>query len=143
MILGGDFQAFHSQAGVGDLYVTISSDASKNYRYGRLFYELYNGNPIETNRHVLEKIDGTPEGPHTIRSVHRYLEKKNMYSPLFSSAYKIFNEFSNKKEIEETIIQACQLDRRTKEYIGPFSRLLYRLMPNWWYRRDKGLLSRW
>ena len=118
-------------------------DASKNYRYGRLFYELYNGNPIETNRHVLEKIDGTPEGPHTIRSVQRYLEKKNMYSPLFSSAYKIFNEFSNTKEIEETIIQACQLDRRTKEYIGPFSRLLYRLMPNWWYRRDKGLLSRW
>lgn len=143
MLLGGDFQAFHSQAGVGDLYVTISSDASKNYRYGRLFYELYNGNPIETNRHVLEKIDGTPEGPHTIRSVQRYLEKKNMYSPLFSSAYKIFNEFSNTKEIEETIIQACQLDRRTKEYIGPFSRLLYRLMPNWWYRRDKGLLSRW
>ena len=143
MLLGGDFQAFHSQAGVGDLYVTISSDASKNYRYGKLFYELYNGNPIETNINALARIDGSPEGPHTVRSVHRYLEKKNMYSPLFSSAYKIFNEFSTKKEIEEIIIQACQLDRRTKEYIGPVSRVLYRMMPNWWYRRDKGLLSRW
>ncbi len=142
MLLGGDFQAFHSQAGVGDLYVTISSDASKNYRYGKFFYQLYNGNPIETNINVLSHIDGSPEGPHTIRSVHRYLEKKNMYSPLFSSAFKIFNEFSNKDEIKETIIQACQFDRRDKEYIPPFSRLLYRLMPNWWYRRDKGLLAR-
>lgn len=142
MILGGSFQAFHSQAGVGDLYVTISSEASKNYRYGRMFYERYNGNPIETNHLVLENIDGTPEGPNTVRSVHRFLEKKNMYSPLFTSAYKIFNEFSNRQEIEEIIIQACQFDRRTKEFIGPFSRVLYRIMPNLWYRRDRGLLSR-
>jgi len=143
MLLGGSFQAFHSQAGVGDLYVTLSSDASKNYRYGKLFYELYNGNPIETNIHVLERIDGTPEGPNTIRSVHRYIEKKNMYSPMFNSAFKIFNEFSNKEEIRETLIQACQFDRRWREYIGPFSRILYRLIPNFWYRRDKGMLSRW
>lgn len=142
MILGGGFQAFHSQAGVGDLYVTISSEASKNYRYGKMFYENYNGNPIETNHLVLEKIDGTPEGPNTIRSVNRFLEKKNMYSPLFSSAYRIFNEFGNRQEIKEIVIQACQFDRRTKEYIGPFSRLLYRLLPNLWYRRDRGMLSK-
>ncbi|HPL64794.1 MAG TPA: hypothetical protein PK587_13610 [Syntrophales bacterium] len=143
MLLGGSFQAFHSQAGVGDLYVTLSSDASKNYRYGKLFYELYNGNPIETNINVLERIDGTPEGPNTIRSVHKYIEKKNMYSPMFNSAYKIFNEFSNREEIQETLIQACQFDRRWREYIGPVSRLFYRLVPNFWYRRDKGMLSRW
>ncbi|PIP06603.1 MAG: hypothetical protein COX51_08430, partial [Syntrophobacteraceae bacterium CG23_combo_of_CG06-09_8_20_14_all_50_8] len=89
MLLGGSFQAFYSQAGVGDMYVTVSYEASKNYRYGKLFYELFNGNPIETNSKVLGMIDGTPEGPNTIRSVHRYLEKKNMYSPLFHCAYKI------------------------------------------------------
>ena len=65
-----------------------------------------------------------------------------MYSPLFNSAFKIFNEFSNKDEIQETIIQACQFDRRDKEYISPASRLFYRLMPNWWYRRDKGLMAK-
>jgi len=37
MIMGGGFQAFYSQAGVGDMYVTISSTASKNYRYGKFF----------------------------------------------------------------------------------------------------------
>jgi len=140
-LLGGSFQAFHSQAGVGDMYVTVSSDASKNYRYGKLFYELYSGNPIETNLKVLERIDGTPEGPNTIRNVHKYLEKKNMYSPLFHCAYKIFNEGGNKKDILEQVIQACQFDKRTKEYIGPFSRVLYNLIPNLWYRRHKGLLS--
>ncbi len=141
-LLGGSFQAFHSQAGVGDMYVTVSSEASKNYRYGRYFYEMYTGNPIETNMRVLERIDGTPEGPNTIRNVHKYLEKKNMYSPLFNCAYKIFNEGNNKKDIRELVIQACQFDKRTKEFIGPVSRVLYNLFPHLWYRRHKGLMSR-
>jgi glycerol-3-phosphate dehydrogenase (NAD(P)+) len=140
-ILGGSFQAFHSQAGVGDLYVTVSSMASKNYRYGKYFYELYTGNPIETNLRVLEKIDGTPEGPNTIRNVCKYLEKKNMYSPLFSCANHIFNEVGNKSAIKDMIIQACQFDRRTREYIGPISRIMYSIFPDYWYRRDKGLFE--
>jgi len=141
-ILGGSFQSFYSQAGVGDMYVTLSSDASKNYRYGVLYYENYTGNPVETHMKVLEKIDGTPEGPNTIRNVHLYLERKNMYSPLFHCAFKIFNEIRKKDEIEERIIQACQFDQREKEYIGIFSRVLYRLFPALWYRRHKGILSR-
>jgi glycerol-3-phosphate dehydrogenase (NAD(P)+) len=136
-LLGGSFQAFHSQAGVGDMYVTVSSLASKNYRYGKYFYDLYTGNPIETNLRVLEKIDGTPEGPNTIRNVHKYLEKKNMYSPLFSCAYQIFNEAGPKSEIKEKIIHACQYDKRNKEYIDALSRIMYRVLPNRWYRRDK------
>jgi len=141
-LLGGEFQAFYSQAGVGDMYVTVSSDASKNYRYGKLYYEMFNGNPIETNLAVLKRIDGTPEGPNTIKNVHLYLEKKNMYSPLFHCAYKIFNESRTKEELKDRIIQACQFDKRVKEYIGPVSRLLYRLFPNIWYRRHTGFLSR-
>ena len=136
-LLGGSFQAFHSQAGVGDMYVTVSSLASKNYRYGKYFYEFYTGNPIETNLRVLEKIDGTPEGPNTIRNVYKYLEKKNMYSPLFSCAHHIFNTAETKSAIKDLVIQACQYDKRTQEYIGTFSRLMYRLIPNYWYRRDK------
>jgi len=142
MLLGGSFQAFQSQAGVGDMYVTVSSMASKNYRYGKFFFELYNGNPIDTHLRVLERIDGTPEGPNTIRNVHRFLEKKNMYSPLFNCAYKLFNEGGNKRDMREMIIEACQFDRRTKEFIGPFSRFLYRVAPNLWYRRDKGFLAK-
>jgi glycerol-3-phosphate dehydrogenase (NAD(P)+) len=140
-LLGGGFQAFHSQAGVGDMYVTVSSLASKNYRYGKFFYELYTGNPIETNLRVLEQIDGTPEGPNTVRNVYKYLEKKNMYSPLFSCAYKIFNEAVNKSDIKDMIIQACQHDKRTQEYIGQLSRFMYRILPNYWYRRDKSFFD--
>ncbi len=140
-LLGGSFQAFHSQAGVGDMYVTVSSEASKNYRYGKYFYEMLTDNPIETNLRVLARIDGTPEGPNTIRNVNKYLAKKNMYSPLFHAAYRIFNESNSRDDVREMIIQACQFDRRTREYIGPFSRALYYLFPNLWYRRHKGLLS--
>lgn len=140
-LLGGSFQAFQSQAGVGDMYITLSSDASKNHRYGRFFYELFTGNSIETHLKVLERIDGKPEGPNTILNVHKFLEKRNMYSPLFHCAYKIFNEDRNREEIKEHIIQATQFDRRTKEFIGPVSRLLYRLFPNLWYRRHRGFLA--
>ena len=140
MLLGGGFQAFQSQAGVGDMYVTVSSMASKNYRYGKYYYEMYNGNPIDTNIRVLERIDGTPEGPNTIRNVQRYLEKKNMYSPLFQCAYRMFNEGGNKSDIREMVIQACQFDKRKKEFIGTVSRFFYRVIPHWWYRRNKGFL---
>ncbi len=140
-LMGGGFQAFHSQAGVGDMYVTVSSLASKNYRYGKYFYELYTGNPIETNLRVLEKIDGTPEGPNTVRNVHKYLEKKNMYSPLFSCAYQIFNEAGEKSAIRDKVIQACQYDKRNKEYIDVLSRMMYKILPNYWYRRDKTILD--
>lgn len=140
-LLGGSFQAFYSQAGVGDMYVTVSSEASKNYRYGKYFYENFDGNPIDTHIKVLEKIDGTPEGPNTIRNVHKYLEKKNMYSPIFDCAYKMFNEGGTKRNIKDLVIQACQFDKRNKEYIGPVSRFFYKLFPNWWYRRNKGFLS--
>jgi glycerol-3-phosphate dehydrogenase (NAD(P)+) len=140
-ILGGSFQAFFSQAGVGDMYVTVSSEASKNYRYGKYFYEMYTGNPLETDRMVRQRIDGTPEGPNTIRNVYKFLEKRNMYSPLFQCAYRIFNEGSNKKDIFELVVQACQFDRRMHEYIGPFSRMVYQFMPKRWYRRDKGILG--
>jgi glycerol-3-phosphate dehydrogenase (NAD(P)+) len=140
-LLGGSFQAFHSQAGVGDMYITLSSEASKNYRYGKYFYNLFNGNPIDTDIQSRKKIDGTPEGPDTIKNVNRYLEKKNMYSPLFHCAHKIFHESTSRDEIREQIIQACQFDKRDKEYIGAFSKLLYRLFPNTWYRRYKGFLS--
>lgn len=140
-VLGGSFQAFHSQAGVGDMYVTVSSMASKNYRYGKYFYELYTGNPIETNLKVLSRIDGTPEGPGTVRNVYKYLEKKNMYSPLFSCAYNIFNKGGNKEAIKDMIIRAVQFDKRTNEYIGPVSRFMYRVMPDYWYRRDREMFD--
>ena len=140
-ILGGSFQAFQSQAGVGDMYVTLSSDASKNHRYGRFFYELFTGNSVETHLKVLQKIDGKPEGPNTILNLHKFLEKRNMYSPIFHCAYKIFNEERSREEIREQVLHATQFDRRTKEYIGPVSRLLYRMFPNLWYRRQRGLLA--
>jgi len=140
-LLGGSFQAFQSQAGVGDMYVTFSSDASKNHRYGRFFYELFTGNPVETHLKVLRRIDGKPEGPNTIINVQKFLEKRNMYSPIFHCAYKIFNEGRSRNEIREQILQATQFDRRTREYIGPVSRLLYLLFPNFWYRRHRGLMA--
>ena len=141
-ILGGSFQAFQSQAGVGDMYVTLASDASKNHRYGRYFYEMFNGNSVETHFNVLKRIDGKPEGPNTILNVHKFLEKHNMYSPIFHCAYKIFNEERTGEGIKEQIINATQFDRRTKEFIGPASRFFYRLFPDLWYRRHRGFLAK-
>ncbi len=141
-ILGGNFHSFLGQAGIGDLYITLSSDASKNYRYGKYYYRLYDGNPVETHRQVLSEIDGMPEGPNTIRNVHRYLEKKNMYSPLFECAYRIFNEGMEREQMREMVIRSVQFDRRDKEYISTLSRLIYRILPDHWYRRRDSFFDR-
>lgn len=141
-ILGGNFQSFLGQAGIGDLYITLSSEASKNYRYGKYYYRLYDGNPVETHRRVLAEIDGMPEGPNTIRNVHRYLEKKNMYSPLFECAYRLFNEGMDRNQMRENVIRSVQFDRRDKEYIGTLSSLIYRIMPDYWYRRRESIFDR-
>jgi glycerol-3-phosphate dehydrogenase (NAD(P)+) len=141
-ILGGSFQAFQSQAGIGDMYVTLASDASKNHRYGRYFYEMFDGNSVATYFNVLKRIDGKPEGPNTILNVHKFLEKHNMYSPIFHCAYKIFNEERSREGIKEQIINATQFDRRTKEFISPVSRLFYRLFPDLWYRRHRRFLAK-
>jgi glycerol-3-phosphate dehydrogenase (NAD(P)+) len=125
------------------MYVTLASDASKNHRYGRYFYELFNGNSVATHKNVLKRIDGKPEGPNTILNVHKFLEKHNMYSPIFHCAYKIFNEERTREGIKEQIINATQFDRRTKEFIGPFSKLFYRLFPDLWYRRHRGFLAKY
>jgi len=142
-LLGGNTQAFLSLAGIGDMYVTVSSEASKNYRYGRHFLEMFEGNHQDTHQRVLRKIDGTPEGPNTIKNVHTFLKEYNIYSPLFKCAYDIFNHSTSKAETRESIIQACQMDRRSLEYVKFLSRLLRALAPRRWYRRERGFFSRW
>ena len=91
------------------------------------------GNPIETNLRVLKTMNA--QRPNTVRNVHKYLEK-NMYSR-FSLRVSIFNEAGEKVAIRDLIIQACQYDKRNKDYLDDFSRLMYRILPDFWYRRDK------
>jgi glycerol-3-phosphate dehydrogenase (NAD(P)+) len=64
-----------------------------------------------------------------------------MYSPIFSCAHQIFNKVGTKSAIRDLIIQACQYDKRTQEYIGPFSRFMYHIIPDYWYRRDKDFFA--
>ncbi|MCF8053819.1 MAG: hypothetical protein K9K75_01140 [Deltaproteobacteria bacterium] len=142
-LMGGGFQAFLSQSGVGDMFVTVSSEASKNYRYGKHFFELFDGDHQNTHQRVTKMIDGTPEGPSTIRNIRSFLREHNIYSPLFNCAYDVFNTSASKEETRELIVQACQLDRRNREYVGPVSRALYAIAPRHWYRRDRGWLSSW
>jgi len=39
------------------------------------------------------------------------------------------------------IIRAVQFDKRTNEYIGPVSRFMYRVIPDYWYRRDREMFD--
>ncbi|MEI7590470.1 MAG: hypothetical protein WCJ49_04075, partial [Deltaproteobacteria bacterium] len=103
----------------------------------------FDGNHEETHLRVSKKIDGTPEGPSTIRNVYQFLQQKNLYSPLFDCAYRLFNQSSSREDSRDLIIRACQLDRRSREYVGVFSRLLYAVAPMVWYRRNRGVTSYW
>ena len=117
---------------------------------------LINGLPLESqNKNFLKNIKSSHPQMSIILMTSREntksalsLLKQNLVDHITTpdNVAAIFsavnNEIRKKDEIEERIIQACQFDQREKEYIGIFSRVLYRLFPALWYRRHKGILSR-
>lgn len=75
--------------GVGDIFLTCSSDMSRNYRFG---YQI-GKNGLENTLNSLK--DQTIEGYKTIECVNEYINKYNLELPLFSSLYDICYENKN------------------------------------------------
>lgn len=69
--------------GVGDIFLTCSSDMSRNYRFG---YEIGKKGLTKT---IEESKDNTVEGYKTVEYIHDYIVKYNMNLPLFNSLYDI------------------------------------------------------
>lgn len=70
-------------AGVGDLWLTASSDKSRNRRFGLLLGRGYRP------RNALKQIDDTIEGFYSLRQVEKIRKLKSLELPICQSLFKV------------------------------------------------------
>ena len=92
--LGGNVQAFIGLAGVGDLVATCTSNLSRNFTVG---YRLAKG---ETLQQILETMEETAEGVHTVKIMTQLAENLKVRAPITQMLYKVL--FENMK-VEEAL----------------------------------------
>ncbi len=84
--LGGNSMTFLGLAGVGDLFLTCTSDLSRNYRVG---YAMGKGKTLEE---VLTEIGQVAEGVNTLKIVKQKADEMNVYMPLVQGLYAVLFE---------------------------------------------------
>lgn len=73
-MLSGKAQTIFSYAGIGDFFLTCTSDTSRNFKVGSL---IGKGNSFEKSLEILGK-DTTIEGVYTLKSIHSILTQKDI-----------------------------------------------------------------
>ncbi len=84
--LGGDSMTFLGLAGVGDLFLTCTSDLSRNYRVG---YAMGQGKKMDE---ILKEIGQVAEGVNTLKLVKEKADEMNVYMPLVQGLYAVVFE---------------------------------------------------
>lgn len=92
--LGGNVQAFIGLAGVGDLVATCTSRLSRNFTVG---YRLAQG---ETLAQILNTMEETAEGVHTVKIMSQIADQLKVRAPITQMLNKVL--FDNMK-VEEAL----------------------------------------
>lgn len=82
---GAKTETFLSLGGAGDLFLTASSQLSRNYRVG---LGLSQGKSIEV---ILEELGEVAEGIPTTTALFNIAQKENIYLPIANEVYKMLN----------------------------------------------------
>jgi len=80
---GAKTETFLSLGGAGDLFLTASSQLSRNYRVG---LGLSKGKTIED---ILEELGEVAEGIPTTKALHNIAQKEAIYLPIADEVYKM------------------------------------------------------
>ncbi len=80
---GAKERTFLGLSGAGDLFLTASSELSRNYRVGKF---LAQGNSLEE---ILEKLGEVAEGVATAKAVYKISKTNNIYVPIANEVYEI------------------------------------------------------
>jgi len=82
---GARTETFLSLGGAGDLFLTASSQLSRNYRVG---LGLSKGKTIED---ILEELGEVAEGIPTTKALYNIAKKEDIYLPIANEVYKMLN----------------------------------------------------
>ncbi len=92
--LGAKSETFYGLSGAGDLFLTASSELSRNRTFG---YMMAKG---KSRDEILKELNQTVEGVETVKAVYEIVKEKNIYAPVSEA---VFNVVVQRKDIKETV----------------------------------------
>ncbi len=95
VLFGAKESTFYGLSGIGDLFLTASSNKSRNKRFGYLIAQGY------SKEEALKNINQTVEGYYTIKSAFYISKEKNIDLPITKALYNVLYEGNDlEKEIK-------------------------------------------
>ena len=92
--LGAQSLTFNGLGGVGDLFLTCTSQKSRNFRLG---YELGQGNSLER---AIDNLGSTAEGVSSAQAGYELAQKHQVYMPITEQVYQVLY---GKKDIKDAV----------------------------------------
>ena len=103
-ILGANPLTFNGLAGVGDLFLTCTSDKSRNYAVG---YRLGQGQELSV---ILKSVGSVAEGVATTKAAFELAHKLGVRAPIITAVYKALYEHCNISDVVRELITSSAKD---------------------------------
>ncbi|ORY88607.1 6-phosphogluconate dehydrogenase [Leucosporidium creatinivorum] len=97
---------FLSLAGVGDLFLTCSSEKSRNFTVG---YRLGKGESLE---HILETLGSVAEGVDTAKSAYAMVQERNLHAPILEHVYRLLWKGESAKDLAKALMELPMMEEK-------------------------------
>ena len=94
---GAKDETFIGLGGAGDLFLTASSELSRNYRVG---FSLAKGKSLDL---ILKELGEVAEGVYTAQAIVKIAKDKDIYSPIADEVYQILNGKDPQKSLRDLL----------------------------------------
>ncbi|MGM0622588.1 MAG: NAD(P)H-dependent glycerol-3-phosphate dehydrogenase [Campylobacterota bacterium] len=96
-VFGAKEQTFLGLSGAGDLFLTASSNLSRNYRVG---YYLAQGQQLDA---ILEKLGEVAEGVYTTKALYKISTTQDIYVPIAKEVYQLLEGKNPKQSLQDLL----------------------------------------
>ncbi len=100
IVFGAKLETFLGLSGVGDLFLTATSEKSRNYRVGLLLAQK------KTLKEILAILGETAEGVETARAVLKLAVKNGLYTPIADEVVNLLDGKEPSKSIERLLVSS-------------------------------------
>lgn len=94
---GAKSETFLGLSGAGDLFLTASSNLSRNYRVG---YYLAKGEKLND---ILQKLGEVAEGVYTTKALYKISQMQDIYAPIASEVYQLLEGKNPKQSLKDLL----------------------------------------
>jgi glycerol-3-phosphate dehydrogenase (NAD(P)+) len=94
---GAKTETFLGLSGAGDLFLTASSNLSRNYRVG---YYLAKGEKLDS---ILEKLGEVAEGVYTTKALYKISQTQDIYVPIAAEVYALLEGKDPKQSLNDLL----------------------------------------